>query len=194
MIVLYVVAGIAEVVGLLLALHGFRRTWAEFGSTDHGLRQAVIAPMAGLTQRLVDQLEARLRSLLGRPRNVTIHASTVESISLVDRPSVRVTFGPLPSITDDPEMFAVEVHRRVQDIHEKAQGAQEAAQSEAVARDAVMKALQRKLDDTTREMESMSRTIAVGGLVGQIYGWMFIFIGTALGTLGNIIEAATSRS
>ena len=61
---------------------------------------------------------------------------------------------------------------------------------EAQAREAMVKELKSQLDDRALEIERLSKEVAVGGLVEQIYGWSFIFLGTALGTLGNIIQAA----
>ena len=54
----------------------------------------------------------------------------------------------------------------------------------------MVKELKSQLDDRALEIERLSKEVAVGGLVEQIYGWSFIFLGTALGTLGNIIQAA----
>lgn len=50
-----------------------------------------------------------------------------------------------------------------------------------------------KLDDRLaariHEVEGKSKSVAVGGLVEQVWGWLFILTGLVLGTIANIMSA-----
>ena len=129
---------------------------SEFGSSDHGRRQVVLEPVGAASKRLAGRLQARVSALLGRLTSVTSHVgATWDTLSVVDTARVRVTFGPLPSLSDDPEAFAVEVHRRIQTAHGTAQVAQVAAQDEAVSRATEVAALQQTLDETASRYRSV---------------------------------------
>jgi hypothetical protein len=189
-ILLYSLAGIFEAAGLLLAGRGFYRTWSEFG-TGESLRGVTLGPVARRASAGVAWVEHWVSRLLRRPVSARVHAVAADAtIHMTARVTARVDFGPLPSVLEDPEQFAAEVHRRIQSLHEKVQATQDSIGDESGAREQEAAELRSQLDARAGEIEQLSKTVAVGGLVDQIYGWLLIVAGVALGTLGNLIQAA----
>lgn len=190
MVVLYVAAGLCEALGLYLAARGFRRTWREFG-TEERFTAVVLRPIAEPTRDIVRRIDSRARRLLGRPpRKVTGTVSGTAGITFSSSMRGRVRFGPLPSITDDPEGFAAAVDERLRRVLDQVQTAQEATADETTARTKEVSTLRGDLEGRLNEVEGMSRNVAVGGLAEQVYGWFFVVVGVALGTLGNVVQAA----
>ena len=130
------------------------------------------------------------RRLLGRPppKVTGTFAATVGATSSLSARG-RVRFGPLPSITEDPEGFAAAVDERLRRVHDQVQTVQEATADETTARTTEVSTLREDLEGRLTEVEGLSRSVAVGGLAEQVYGWFFVVVGVALGTLGNVIEA-----
>ncbi|MBM7783675.1 hypothetical protein [Tenggerimyces flavus] len=89
----------------------------------------------------------------------------------------------------DPYKFAAEVRNRLQRVHDIAQDVREAVVAERTARTESVSELDRRMTERIAEVAGKSESIAVGGLVEQIYGWLFIVLGVALGTIGNIVQA-----
>ncbi len=191
-IAMYVLAGLFELVGLALALHGFKRTWTEF-IEDEALSAAFARSSWSAIQRsaaTANRWGRRVLHIKSKPKVVQVKAAS--SIGVASRATARVSFGPLPSIVDDPHEFAEEVHRRLQRVHATVQDAQEAIADERTARVESVSELDRRTSARITNVAGKSKTIAVDGLVEQIYGWSFIVVGVVLGAIGNIFQAVQS--
>lgn len=192
MIVLYALAGAFEMVGLALALHGFKRTWAEFVEGEP-LSSAFARSSWSAVQRSTDAVNRwsrRVLRLKGRPKVVKLGIAS--EVHTTGRLTARVSFGPLPSIENDPAGFAEETHLRLQRLHATAQDVQESVADERLARVEAVSELDSRTATQITELAGKSESIAVGGLVEQIYGWFFIVAGVALGTIGNLVQAVQS--
>ncbi|MGY4768965.1 hypothetical protein ACXC9Q_18795 [Kribbella sp. CWNU-51] len=191
-IVLYCLAGLFELVGLALAFHGFDRTWKEFVH-DETLGSAFRRSSLLAVRRsaaAADRWGRQVLHIKGRAK--VVQGVAMSSMRMTSRATGRVSFGPLPSIVDDPQGFAEEVHRRLQRAHATGQDAQEAIADEREARVESVSALDRRTQARITEVAGKSENIAVGGLVEQIWGWLFILAGVALGAIGDIVQAAQS--
>lgn len=186
----YCLAALFEAVGLTLAFIGFNRTWKVFVDTE------TLPTAVGRSSRSAVRSSAvaagrwgrNLLHLKSRPKHVVATGATVSARATVSATG-RVSFGPLPSIDDDPQGCADAVHDRFQRVHSTAQDAQDAIADERKARAETVAKLDDRLAARIHEVEGKSKSVAVGGLVEQVWGWLFILTGLVLGTIANIMSA-----
>jgi hypothetical protein len=103
--------------------------------------------------------------------------------------SGTVAVGALPSITDDPEAFAAQVHDRLQGLDEKVQGAREFTAAEIRTREEAITGLRKDLTVAVDRVKRLAESVAVDGLVLQGRGWFLVLVGVLLGGIGNFVEA-----
>jgi hypothetical protein len=112
--VVSLIGGFVQLVGLIVAARGFRETWTEFGDSD----QKFFAPV---TARL-DRLTIALNRLFHVPMWTSrVEAQVALGAGMTDSVRARTSWGPLPSISGDPEKFAEEVQRRLDKLHQDLQ-------------------------------------------------------------------------
>jgi hypothetical protein len=190
-IVAYSLAGLFEVVGLALAFIGFNRTWKVFVDTETlptAFRRSAVAAI----QRAAADADRWVRNVLRMKAKTKVEGIDVASeMNMTGQLRARLTFGPLPSIEADPQRFAAEVHRRLQQVLSMAQDAQDAIADEREARTDSLGKLDDRLLARINEVAGKAESVAVGGLVEQVWGWIFVLAGVALGTFANILAAQT---
>lgn len=189
MIALYFVSGVAELLGLFLALHGLQRTWAEYVQSE-SLAAAFSRLTLSNVSRFGSAANRRIRRVLhlkGAPQ--VVGAAGIVSAEMVGTARATVEMPPLPPIETDPQGFATEVHRRLQRLHSETQKAQESIADERTERQRTLSGLEERLTGRVSAVENQTRSIAVDGVVEQIFGWIFIVVGVVLGTIGNVLQA-----
>lgn len=189
--ILYVVALGFELAGLRMAWRGFKLTWSEYGPEGATYGTEVI-PLRRWAAGGWAWVVSWVRRLLRLSQSVTVDAIPAEGAAFGTaefRASGTVGFAPLPSVADDPEAFAAEVDRRIRAVHLKAQEVEESVSEETSAREKADTDLRADLDARTEEIEHLSKSIAVEGLIMQGRGWVLVFFGVALGGIGNVVQA-----
>lgn len=186
-ILLYVGAVVAEVTGLALAAHGFRRTWLEFRDPQ----DQFIAPMITPITAKVRVAYVRVRTLVGRPISPkTLSVGGASMIVAAGSARVTVTWAPLPSVSDDPAAFMETLDRRLSELNNRVQDAEERRHADARASVAQHAEATRAIDQVRQEARGQVRTITVGGLREQVVGWLLIVAGVLAAGIGDIISAA----
>jgi len=189
-VVLYAVAGLLEAAGLVLAFLGFRRTWAEFG-TGEPLTKVIARRSRQAVHSASTALRRAAKRLIGRPETpspITAHVGLVTGSATLS--GTGIVTSPLPPVNDDPERFVAALEKRLSEVHSTAVKALSASEKESAKRTTAVDDLRADLVQRIDSVESVSRSIAVGGLVEQVYGWSLIFFGFALATIGDILQVA----
>ena len=187
---LRIVADVFTVAGIILAGHGYARTWKQFGPGST-LRAAWWEQAVTVTTRLYRRVDTALRRILRRPSSATIHAAT-GSVSLgVNTGTAHLTVigGLLPPIGDDPSAFAAEVHKRIADLQRRVGAAEGQLEQERAARIAGDEAIGLSLETQRGELETLTNRVAVNGIRETVTGWGLLIIGALL-TLG--LDAASA--
>jgi hypothetical protein len=190
-LVLLIAGACLEAVGLVFAVVGFVKTWRDF-STGGRLFEKDIARLRAArqaAQRAAQRFGRRAR----RPQSAKIHAVTgTDSARAIDHARARVTFGPLPSPTNDTQAFVSELERRLNVVRLDVQHARERIYDESEARKAADREVSSELRALVAEVEHMSRSVAVGGLREQVIGWSCIAVGFVMQTASNVMQAVPS--
>jgi hypothetical protein len=185
---LVIVAGVCEAAGLGLAAHGFRRTWREFG-TGEKFSVVVWQPIADRLRHGRDWTGRTIRKVFRRPPQPgTIQAEGASSRKRMMAWQVREGFGPMPPL-ERPDDFVEALQQRLQRVYDVAQQAQATATVEREDREKAVSQVRSEFNDRLGEVEQLSRTVAVGGLAEQVYGWSLVVVGVVLGTVANAFQA-----
>ncbi len=123
---------------------------------------------------------------------MTVRPAGINVVVGVGDARMRVTYGPLPSPVDDPRAFASEVERRINHVHKQVQDAHDQLVDETRAREEAHRQARAELEDRIARVEGMSRSIAVGGLREQVYGWTCIAVGFILQVAATFMQAAAA--
>ncbi|HEX9362401.1 MAG TPA: hypothetical protein VGA47_01300, partial [Candidatus Dormibacteraeota bacterium] len=155
--------------------------------------ESLTSAFARLTMSPVKQfgrtVNRRVRQVLRRRGGPTVvGAGGIASAAAFGTARARVGWGPLPSIEDDPQGFAAEVHNRLQRLHNQTQDANESIADERTERERALSGLDRQISGRVSALESQTKSIATDGVVEQIFGWIFIVAGVILGTVGNVLQ------
>jgi hypothetical protein len=186
MVILYVGALIAELAGLVLAAHGFRRTWLEFRNPDEEFFGSVTRPVKITTRKAY----ARVRKFLGKPIPPrTVHVTGVSSLSLVATASATVTWAPLPSLHQDSDAFIKALDSRLNQLNDRLQNAEKRIRDDAEAAAARHEETAQAIGEARDEARGQVRTVTVGGLREQVIGWSLIVAGVVTAGVGDIIQA-----
>ncbi len=187
MIWLYVVALVSEVTGLVLAAHGFRRTWLEFRSPDDEFLAPIVKPLANKARIGY----VHLRRWIGRPvPPSTVFLSSASVTVAAGSATLTIVQGPFPSVEDDPKAFMEAFERRFRTLSDRVDAAEEALRSNLDQADARHAEAIRAISELRDEARGQVRTITVGGLREQVAGWSLIVAGVLLAGVGDIINGA----
>lgn len=185
MIVLYVVALVAELAGLALAADGFRRTWREFRRPDDAFWEPVAAP----AKQAARSAYVRARRLIGKslpPAEVKVVGVT--GSATVGVPTVTATGFAVPPV-EDVAAYMTYLSHRIDDLSRQIARADAAARAKTESDAQRHAETTRTIEQVQNEMHGQVRTITIEGMREQALGWLLIVIGTFLGGLGNIIAA-----
>jgi len=167
-----------------VAAHGFHQTWSQFSSGDKFL-----APVTAAVRRQGAAVRRIADRLLRRHRSVTVQVGLADDVGLTDSVRAVKAYGPLPSIADDPDGFADLVGKRLAELLERVQAVdhrlsdQVAAMQERGERDL------RDVRDRLAHIEAISRSVAVGGLREQVFGWALIVVGFTVQGIAQFAQA-----
>jgi hypothetical protein len=187
MLLLYIGALLAEVSGLALAAHGFRRTWLEFRKPDDEFWAPISRPVeAGARSAYV-----RLRRLIGKPvPPKTVSVTATAAIGLSSAASATVRWGPLPPVDADPAAFMSTLTSRLSALNDRTQALEARLQKDAEAAETRHTQATKAIDQVREEARGQVRTITVGGLREQVAGLLLIAAGVIAAGVGDIVNAA----
>ena len=186
-IVLYSAALAAEVIGLALAAHGFRRTWLEFRRPD----DQFFAPITETAKTKAREVYIRIRRLIGKPvPPITIEAQSALSSSSAVAVDLTLAWGYLPPVDEEPKAFMDALNRRLSDLNNRVQEAERRLHTEAEAAKTRHAETINEINEVREEYRGQVRTITVGGLREQVAGWLLIVTGVLAAGIGDIISTA----
>lgn len=179
-LIVFGVGAALEVVGLSVGAVGFHKTWQEFSTGDRRFLQPEIERLR--------RVPAWARRVLRRRRDVVVHPAAIESTVSSGVSSLHVTMGGLPSIAEDPEFFASEVQRRLRELHEESQRRPRESPLNPLRARLPLASLHTQLAERFSHAEGLSRSIAVGGLRQQVFGWLLIAVGFTVQAVATFMQ------
>jgi len=186
-LVLNVVGLLFEVGGLVLAAHGYQRTWTEFRNAEDKFFQPVTQPLNVVWRRMF----AAFRRVIRRPITTrTVSGSAVASgIGLAGHARGSVTWAPFPPIKEDPVKFAEIVELRLRTLHKQLEEARDKQYDDREAANARHAEALGLIDKLRTESKGHVQTIAVGGLREAAAGLASVGIGVIASGLANIMQS-----
>jgi len=181
-----VAAAVLELIGLVLAAVGFKRTWRE-----HAHAKDFWLPLKRDVARAVRHIARAMRKVLrrpGQPVNVDVHPATIRSEARIFTPTITSAWPPLPNPADDGPAFATEVHERLNQLHSLIQGDQRALAKEQNTREDEDAKLRTELTELGTVVDAKTANVAVGGLRLQVLGWSFLLVGIVVGAIVNVVD------
>jgi hypothetical protein len=171
-----------EIVGAGIAGLGGRQTWREFRPPE----ALFLAPLTALLDRVTSLLN-RLFRHRPAPVTMTLHPAQL-TLTAEMLGSASVTRGPLPSITDDPEGFAVAVQERLsspRDHTERTEGSLIDVRHDAQK---AAKEIRSEISDFRADVGRTVQRVTVGGIHLQVVGWTLVVFSVVLQLVAQLVQ------
>ena len=189
MFLLWLLGFVIETIGLAFAVRGFQKTWADYG-LDGGFlfnpARLALRHAIGNTRTIARRVALRLWR---RPRDVRVVAGTASGVASAFG-SVRVakTYGPLPSITAEPDEFSKAVDARFAELLERLQSTEHRLIDDLANVKGATDQVRNELETRIGKLEDTTKQIAVGGLRLQVAGWALVFVGFFIQGLAQMLQ------
>lgn len=186
---MYIAAGVLELTGLGFVGYGFYRNWRE-----HAVGQDFWAPPKRWAAHQRRRIANVAKRAFGRPSAPPTQSAggmhaTAEADAL-DAQAVALERPPDPA-THLSE-FADKIHRRISKLYADVASLENQLANERDARKDAEAKLKAYVDSKRQDASSETHDVAVSGLRWEFVGWLFLLVGIALGTAGNIAAYLTS--
>jgi hypothetical protein len=180
-ITIYVLAGGLELVGLAFAGIGFIDTWRSHGAGG----SLVKAMLRSLGRVLANGLRK-----IGIPvrQDATVRAGSIEGKVRFGSHAMAAGYSPLPDPTVDMDGWMAAVEDKIEHLYAAAFQNARTVQKEIAERESATESLRTELTARADELERRSKAVVVDGIELQAWGWLLLFGGVILGTIGNLLS------
>jgi hypothetical protein len=181
--ILFIAGFVSEVVGLLIVGREFVFTWQ-----DHAQGETFLAPAWNALRQIV----LKIRDLAGklavwrRPRTKTISATITASLNITGNLRITKSYGPLPSIREQPDEFAELVQSRLAELLDKVQKVEHQLTDEVEAIRSENTSVANHTANRFAEIDNTIRSVAVGDLRVQVVGWFLVLFGMLLQAISTL--------
>lgn len=172
-----------ELVGLTIAAIGFYRTVRKV-APDQRPWSAAVRRVRGATTTLVASLEAILRRILGRRRDVTVALSGTAAGIATLRARVSVGYGPLRRLWDH-EGALLQLHARTMEFRKMIEDEHHARVDGEDRTEQRLSVLENRLIAELEQAQEERRAQALSDSQWQFGGLLLVIVGLVLNTIGQ---------